>query len=220
MAATGPPCPNLALRLTSSAMPSFAQHLGEVDAALAAARRAGIGHRLGGEQRRLELLGRRDVGLGRALAHHRADAGARQHGLAAGHDLALLDQVVDAAAGDDDQVGLLALGDALGDASGGIGGDDELVLARLLEQRLDVRHGGLDGAAGQHAQLGSLCIHSDGPCQRGGDDRGCATHDVLPGRCAADWTPIRRRFQSPAAGLRCRACACYKGQPSRQARQD
>jgi hypothetical protein len=61
-----------------------------------------VTHGLRREQRTLERFGRRHVGLGRALAHSDADAGAREVG-AAGHDLALLDEFVNrSAVGEED----------------------------------------------------------------------------------------------------------------------
>ena len=52
------------------------EHLGEMNAARAAARRIDIGDRLRGEQRALQGVWRRDVRLGRALANGYAEAGA------------------------------------------------------------------------------------------------------------------------------------------------
>jgi hypothetical protein len=94
------------LGVTSAAMPSFsnAHDVGRGDAA---AGRRGVGDGFRGQQRALERFGRRHVGLGRALAHGDADAGARDVG-AGGRDLALLDQLVERLAVHDDEIGRLA----------------------------------------------------------------------------------------------------------------
>ena len=73
----------------------------------AAAGRVGVADRLGVKQRALQRIRRRDVGLACALPHRDADAGSGEIG-AAGLQLALLDQFVDAAVVDEDDVGGLA----------------------------------------------------------------------------------------------------------------
>ena len=70
------------------------EHPHDVSAGDAAAGRRGVADRLGGEQRALQRLGRRHVGLRRALAHRNADAGAAKVDAAA-RDLAQLDELVE-----------------------------------------------------------------------------------------------------------------------------
>ena len=96
---------------------------------------------------RLSAVGRRHVGLGRALAHGDADAGARDVG-AAERDLALLDQVVQHLLVHDDEISRLAAVETAGEPAGGSVDDAEHVPAGAFERRrefLDRRvHGGGD----------------------------------------------------------------------------
>src|SRR5439155_14667630 len=89
------------LRLHLVGDPQAIEHLGEMDAARAAARWIDIGDRLRGEQRAFQGVWRRDIGLGCALANGHDDAGAGEHRHVARNSLAVLHESVDPLLGND-----------------------------------------------------------------------------------------------------------------------
>jgi len=107
------------------------------------------------KQRAPERFGRRHVGLGRALAHGDADAGARDVGAAA-HDLALLDQLVERLAVDDDEIGRLAGVQTPREPAGGSIGDAEHVPIGALERRREFVDRRLHGGSDHGVDLGSV----------------------------------------------------------------
>ena len=138
------------------------EQLVDIDAARAAAGRIDIGDRLGRQQRLLEGFDRAHVRLGRALLHHHADADAGKIDAAAGGDLALGRQVVDHGRGDHRDVESFAALDALLQAAGGVVIDDDLVAGLLLEIGHQRQHHLLEGAGGQHLDLGRGCLWQSG----------------------------------------------------------
>ena len=149
------------------------EHSLEIDAA-----RAGrICDRFGRQQRMLECVGRADVGLRRARAHGDADAGAHEIDTAAGDELALLDEVVDAGARHDHQVGDLAALHPAHDAGGAGPGRRHLVLGCALELRDQLEIGLLDGIRAQDLEFSCVrhaCNHQEaGGAERRGAERFC-----------------------------------------------
>ena len=119
----------------------------------AAAGGRGVAHGLRREQRALERFGRRHVGLGRALAHGDADAGAREVDAAA-HDLALLDEAVDRRCVGQEDVDRFAALEARDQRAGrGIARADA-VAVRALERRQQFVGRRLDRGRDERVDLG------------------------------------------------------------------
>ena len=149
----GPPAASLTFGVTCAAMPSCSEHALDMRRRDAAAGGRGVAHGLCREQRALERFGRRHVGLGRALAHGDADAGAREVDAAA-HDLALLDEVVDRrAVGQEDVDGFAAV--KAGDQRAGrrIARADGVAVRALEGRQQFVRHR-LDRGRDERVDLG------------------------------------------------------------------
>src|SRR5207244_9729086 len=91
-----------------------------------------------------------------------------------------------------------------GDPARRVGVEHEPMLARLLEQRLDVRHGRLECARHQHADFGGLRIGGGGRCERRGEQRNFAIHDASPS-ILTNYTLILGGLQSLAQPILCAA---------------
>ena len=115
-----------------------------------------VADRLRGEHGALERVGRADVGPGRARLHPDADAGPRDVDLAARHDLALLRQVLDDRAGQDEDVGRRALQEPGLEHRGETVGHRDLVAGLALELRDQLGGGRLHADGAEHRDLGGL----------------------------------------------------------------
>src|SRR5215831_2998994 len=165
----GPPAASLTFGATSAAMPSFANT--PMTWAAVTPPPAGAVWVMDFAASR-----RRHVGLGRALAHGDADAGARDV-RAAAHDLALLDQLVERLAVHDDEIDRLAGVQAAGEPAGGSIGDAEHVPIGALERRRELVDRRLHGGGDHGVDLGGV-RRARGHDQRSrGRDRACA-HDT------------------------------------------
>src|SRR3954463_16014135 len=110
----------------------------------------------------LQSLFRAELRLRRAGLDRHADGGARDIRAAAGHQLAVVDQLFQQVGGADDGVEHRALVQALGEVGGADPGRGDLVLRLFLERRheLDVRL--LDGGRGEHGDVGGERRRSEG----------------------------------------------------------
>ena len=135
------------------------EHLGHMGAASAAADRLRQRNRFCRQQRSFESFGRGEIRPRRALRHRNADQRARHLDQASGNDLAALDQLLGAGAGDDGDVGRLTVEEAFLQHQRRPEADGEAVAGFPLESRRQLLehhfHGGraqyFDFDGGSHA---------------------------------------------------------------------
>ena len=151
----GPPIESLVFGVIWSAMPSFSNIAHDVAAGDAAAGGRGVADGLGGEQRALQRLGRRHVGLRRALAHGDADAGAAKIDAAA-RDLALLDELVERRGIGQEDIDRLAALEARQQRAGGRVAGANGVAVGALERRQQFIGRGLDRGRDERVDLGGM----------------------------------------------------------------
>ena len=135
-------------------MPSFVEQASDIDAARAAARRIDIGDRLGRQQRLLEGIDRADVGLRRAGLDHDADADAREVLPRCRRRTCPCRRDRRPRGREHGEVEELAAFDALGERADRVVLDDDLVAGLLLEIRHEREQRLLEGARGEHLDLG------------------------------------------------------------------
>jgi len=127
----------------------------QADKVNAAGALARIGHRFRGQQRLLEGLDRRDIGLGRACAHRHAQASTAKVD-ARTDDRAVLDQGVDDRRIADDHVEALAGFDLLFDLGIHPEAQIDLGAGGAFELRAQLAHRGPRAIAAQDFELGGL----------------------------------------------------------------
>ena len=108
----------------------------------------------------LECFGRRDIGLGGALANDQPDAGAGNHSHVTHRSFAALRTAIDALSGDYDDIGGFTILYTLYDPGEGVERNYQLVSARVLKLRREIVEDSHHSKGAQYLYLDSFGDHS------------------------------------------------------------